>query len=275
MSEVPEKDMARISIVMPSFNQAAYLEEAIQSVLGQEYANTELIVIDGGSSDGSVDILHRYSKHITHWESAPDNGQSDALNKGLSRITGDIVGWLNSDDTYTAGTFQAAARVFQDESVEIAMSSHFGLMDAQGRVFANKENLYTNHKTLIRFWATNGMTINQPCVFFRRRVLDGMNPPLDTGLHYAMDYDLWLRLTLRNDIKVVAGQWANYRFHDASKSGRSFDTFFPEWYAVSRRYWGSRLLPGWWFKWIGRVYFHYPRRYVLGLIRRLKSPTHV
>jgi glycosyltransferase involved in cell wall biosynthesis len=256
---------------MPSFNQAAYLEEAIRSILDQDYPNTELIVMDGGSTDGSSDILQRYSDRIALWQSSADGGQSEALNKGFRHITGDIVGWLNSDDTYTPGTFNQVARLFGNESVAIAMSSRFGLMDAGGSVFWHKENTYADHQTLVRFWATNGMTINQPCVFFRRELLYGMDPVFDSSLHYAMDYDLWLRLTRHANIEVVEGHWANYRFHDTSKSGTGFGKFYREWYAVSQRYWGATGSRAWWVNCVHHAYYHYPRRIVLGIGRRLRE----
>ena len=260
---------------MPSLNQAAYLEQAIQSVLTQDYPNMELIVMDGGSTDGSIDILRRYSRDIAHWESAPDTGQSEALNKAFRHATGDIVGWLNSDDVYTPGTFRAVAKALRNAGAGIAMSRWFGFMDGTGIVFDYKENAYTDHTTLVRFWATKGMTINQPCVFFLRRLVQGMDPVFDPSLHYAMDYDLWLRLTLHGDIDVVEGHWANYRFHDSSKSGVGFDKFFPEWHAVSRRYWGERHSRTWWINCLHHYYYHYPRKRVQDAARRLRRFLHV
>jgi glycosyltransferase involved in cell wall biosynthesis len=262
MSEFINQGTPRISIVMPSFNQAAYLEAAICSVLDQDYPDIELIVVDGGSTDGSTDILERYSDRIAYWKSAPDGGQSDALNMGFGLITGDIVGWLNSDDTYNPGAFGKVARVFEDPGVAIAMSSRFGFMDAEGAVYDYKENSYTDHKTLVRYWTTGGMTINQPCVFFRRHLLKGLDPVCDEDLHYAMDYDLWLRLTRESGIQVVEGHWANYRFHDTSKSGAGFDQFLGEWYTVSRSHWIDQ---GFWACWGHALHYfcyHYPMRVV-------------
>lgn len=151
------------------------------------------------------------------------------------------------------------------------MCSRFGLMDAGGNVFDYRENTYRDQRTLVRFWATNGMTVNQPSVFFRRQLLAGMDPVFDCGLHFAMDYDLWLRLTDRHDIKVVEGHWANYRFHDTSKSGTGFGKFYREWYAVSQRHWGERSNLAWWANWLHHKYHHYPKRIVLGVARRLRG----
>ena len=246
------KQLPTISIVTPSFNQSLYIEKSIQSVLSQEYPNLEYIIIDGGSKDGSVDIISRYKEYITYWVSEPDKGQSDALNKGFARATGDIIGWLNSDDTYQPGTLREVAATFKDVSIHIAMSEYFGFMKDSGEIYDFKKNEYINHNTLIRYWKTNGMTINQPCVFFRREMIKNMHPVLDVTLNYAMDYDLWLRLSAVKPFHVVPGRWANYRFHDESKSGKGFNNFYPEWRSVSRRYWGKRYSIGWlrhWLSW--------------------------
>jgi glycosyltransferase involved in cell wall biosynthesis len=254
----------KISIVMPSFNQAGFLPKAIDSVLSQDYSNIELVVLDGGSTDGSLEILEQYGEKLAFWCSEPDKGQSDALNKGLQRITGDIVGWLNSDDTYQPGTFAEVATALKLNS--IAMCKTFGFMDSEGKVFGYKDNSFVDHQTLIQYWKTNGMTINQPCVFMRREVLDGLNPVLDPTLHYAMDYDLWLRLSLNHPIRVVEGYWANYRFHDSSKSGLSFDAFFPEWLEVSQRFWG-RPWGKQWLKLKSSYLFH---NYVLRAVNKAR-----
>ena len=235
----------KISIITPSYNQARYLEQSIQSVLSQKYPYLEYMIIDGGSKDGSVDIISKYASSITWWVSEPDQGQSDALNKGLSLATGDIIGWLNSDDTYQPGTFHEVAEIFKQDDIHIAMSQSFGLMDSYGKIYRTKRNEYRGHQGLIEFWKTNGMTINQPCVFFRRELLKNMRPVLDVSLNYAMDYDLWLRLSSLEPFHVVPGHWANYRFHDGSKSGTGFAKFYPEWYAVSKRYWGRRYSMEW------------------------------
>ena len=154
------------------------------------------------------------------------------------------------------------------------MCNRFGLMGADGSVFDYKDNSYKNHKTLIRYWSTGGMTINQPSVFFRKEIIDKYKPVMDTSLHYAMDYDLWLRITTDHQIHVIDGHWANYRFHDTSKSGLGFQDFLPEWYSVSQRYWGEKWSFGWWVNWAHRQVVHNSIRVYRGVPKRIKSMMH-
>lgn len=266
------KQLPKISIVTPSFNQSVYLEQSIQSVLSQGYPNLEYIVIDGGSTDGSTDIIRKYNDRITFWISAPDQGQSDALNQGFSRTTGDIIGWLNSDDTYQPGTFTEVANIFTRNDMDIIMSEYFGLMDESGKIFSLKKNEYIDHDTLIRFWKTNGMTVNQPSVFFRRELISNMHPVFDVSLCYAMDYDLWLRLSRDRPFHVVPGHWANYRLHQDSKSGTGFDKFVPEWLVVSRRFWGRPFSMGWYAHWLGWHFYNQLRKLVK-LIKKTLFPA--
>lgn len=233
----------KISIITVSYNQGEFLAAAIDSVLDQNYPNLEYIVIDGGSTDGSVETIQSYDDRIDFWISEPDEGQSQALNKGFARATGEIIGWLNSDDTYTPGTFHAVASVFSDPEVQIAMSEEFAFIQRDGIAYSSLTNSFVDHDHLVRFWTSGGMTINQPCVFFRRSLFEKVGGQLDETLDLAMDYDLWLRLTRHAPIKIVPGIWANYRMHNESKSGRGFHHFLPEWKKVSRRYWGKWYIP--------------------------------
>lgn len=244
---VPEDyNWPRISIVTPSYNQCLYLEEALRSVYLQNYPNMEHIVIDGGSTDASIEIIETYRDYMDYWVSESDCGQSDALNKGLERVSGDVIGWLNSDDTYEPGTFYEVAMAFNNPDVDIVMCDRFGFMDSDSVIYKYKENSYQNHEKLVRYWETGGMTIHQPCVFFRHSVLKKAGKYLDNTLHYVMDYDLWLRLSMISPVHVVPGHWANYRIHATSKSGKGFNKFKPEWRKVSKRYWGARWSRSWW-----------------------------
>ena len=228
-----------ISIVIPSYNQGTFLKQTLQSLLSQNYPSLQLIVIDGNSSDKSKAILQEHDAALDYWISEPDKGQSDALNKGFARARGKIYGWLNSDDTLQPDSLFQVAAAFADTREQMVMASHYRLIDQDGHFCQRKENRWQGRKDLIRYWRHSGMTINQPSVFFRASLFKQVNALFDTTLEYGMDYDLWLQLSKQADIRIIAGCWANYRLHGASKTGQGFARFIPEWNRISRRYQGS------------------------------------
>ncbi|WP_373499485.1 glycosyltransferase [Desulfococcus sp.] len=185
----------RISIITPSYNQAGFLVQAIESVLDQGYPNLEYMIMDGGSTDGSIEIIQRYEKHLAFWESAPDNGQSHAVNKGFRRATGELVAWMNSDDYYLPGAFEAVAEKHRELSADGKLPGFFfgtGIrVDREGGLIGN----FWPHKPVFDVAAlVYGFDyILQPTVFIRRDPLFSVGL-LDEGLKYCMDYDLWIRL---------------------------------------------------------------------------------
>jgi glycosyltransferase involved in cell wall biosynthesis len=190
----------RFSIVMPAFNQARFIERSLLSVINQCYSGTELIVVDGGSQDGTPAILKKYADAIDHSISEPDRGQSDALNKGFARATGQIYGWLNSDDLYCPGAFEHVAQVFQrDPKVQVVYGDWYtiGLDD---RIQERYLSLACSRNRLI----TEGFFCNAQAMFWRAD-LHAKFGEFDLRLHRTMDYDLMLRLT------TCAGQNAFHR----------------------------------------------------------------
>ncbi|MDL1897252.1 glycosyltransferase, partial [Anaerolineae bacterium CFX7] len=181
-------NLPRVSIVTPSFNQAAFLEETIRSVLTQNYPHIEYIVIDGGSTDGSVDIIRKYENRLAYWVSEQDAGQADAINKGWRRATGEIIAYLNSDDTYEPGAVRAAVEYLAQHPETAMVYGHCYQVNEHGERVGTLRAIPVNIHTLLLHNA-----IMQPTAFIRRRVLDhtGM---LDVELGHAMDYDLWLRI---------------------------------------------------------------------------------
>jgi glycosyltransferase involved in cell wall biosynthesis len=180
----------KLSIITPSYNQGRYIERTIQSVLSQEIADLEYWVLDGGSQDDTVSILEHYSKQL-QYHSAKDAGQADAVNKGLRLATGDIIGWLNSDDIYYPNAFKKIMDYFASHpDVDVVYGDAYHI-DQNDRVI----ELYpTEAWDLQRFKKT--CFISQPSVFFRRRILQ-KHGYLNDSLHFCLDYEYWLRLALQ------------------------------------------------------------------------------
>jgi glycosyltransferase involved in cell wall biosynthesis len=178
------------SIVMPSYNQGALIERSLLSVLNQDYPNLELIVMDGGSKDGTRAVLERYDADITRWVSEPDGGQSAALNKGFRHATGAYVGWLNSDDIYLPGALSFAAEVFERSPEVQVVYGDWYTLDLDNRIRARYFSLPFSRAQLI----TEGFFCNAQAMFWRRG-LHRRFGEFDARLHYTMDYDLMLRLT--------------------------------------------------------------------------------
>jgi glycosyltransferase involved in cell wall biosynthesis len=172
---------------MPSYNQGRFIRQAIDSVLGQEYPPKQLIVMDGGSSDETVSILRGYGDRLT-FVSQRDGGQSDALNQGFARAQGELLGWLNSDDVYMPGAFEAAAQAFQQRPDVGFVYGRGWDIDELGRVIGDSGAQPFNLWKLLH----HRNFLHQPSCFFRRSLLEAVGP-VRTDLHYAMDYELWMR----------------------------------------------------------------------------------
>ncbi|MBA4313197.1 MAG: glycosyltransferase [Chlorobiaceae bacterium] len=227
-----------ISIVTPSFNQGKFIEANIQSVLRQNIPNVEHIIIDGGSTDQTIEILKRYT-HLK-WISEKDSGQTEALNKGFRMATGNIIGWLNSDDTYCPSVFQLVAEYFKNPEVNVLCGDGFEI-DEVGKITHPLSSANSNPETLIRYWKWKYEFV-QPAFFFRRNVFEEIGY-LDEKLYYAMDYDFFIRLGLRYPFKYISEPLANLRMYPESKSGRNANKLIPgyirEMQKVSMRYWGN------------------------------------
>jgi glycosyltransferase involved in cell wall biosynthesis len=205
-------DLPSISVVVPSFNQASYLPQALDSILLQEYPRLEVIVMDGGSTDGSVEILKAYSDRLTHWRSAPDRGQSDAINRGFALATGEIVAWLNSDDLYLAGCLERAARALRRSPAAGMVYGDGVMVDSAGGVLDHHRYRPLSALDLLCF-----EVILQPTVFMRRHALEAVGG-LDEDYNLIMDHDLWVRLASRFPIEHVAEEWAVERTHPEAKT---------------------------------------------------------
>ena len=205
--------------MIPSYNQAAFIERSLLSVFNQGYANTELIVIDGGSSDGTVAILDQYKEYISVVVKEPDRGQSDALNKGFSLATGEIVGWLNSDDLYCPGTLRHVARLFASRPDISVVYGDWYTIDREDMILREYFALPYSRLQLI----TEGFLGSPQAMFWRRRLHECFGE-FDLRFHYTMDYDFMLRLarlTDKRDYLRTNRPLACFRVHEGQKTGSS------------------------------------------------------
>jgi glycosyltransferase involved in cell wall biosynthesis len=232
---MPDHDLPLVSIVTPSFNQAPYLEETIRSVLGQDYPRIEYMIVDGGSTDGSVRIIEKYADKLAWWISEVDKGQTDAINKGFGRAKGQILAWINSDDTYQPDAVSAAVKYLQ-ELPEVGMVyADCNFIDEGGHVIGKFGAAQTDYKRLRQGY----VHIPQQTMFFRAELWHALGP-LDPSFYFAMDYDLWVRIASRAEIKYLPGQtWANFRIHTSGKTIAADDRCWPEMLRVHYRDGGS------------------------------------
>jgi len=182
-------DFPKISVVTPSFNQAAYLEKCIKSVLAQNYPNLEYIVMDGGSTDGSVDIIKRYEPYITYWQSQPDAGQAAAIGEGFQRSTGTLLSWINSDDFLCKGALFRVAEAYQKNSSAGLFYGNSFWVDQT----ANLRKFFLACPMTYRQWLYQSSTVFQGSVFFTENAYKNVGG-IDVQLAYAMEYELFLKI---------------------------------------------------------------------------------
>lgn len=206
----------KISIVTPSYNQGDFIEETIRSVLLQRYSNLEYIVMDGGSDDETVEILEKYDPWIDYWVSEPDDGQSDAINKGFERASGDIFAWLNSDDYYAPNAVATMARSFssvEDEVGALVGTGH--KINESGEVVFTPDRSELTHEAFLNWM--DGNEFMQPACFFHRKAWEKCGP-LRTDLRYPMDVDLWLKISDRYRFQRISQAIAYAYKHTGAKT---------------------------------------------------------
>lgn len=227
------RELPLISVVTPSLNQGAYIEENIKSVRGQNYPHFEHIIIDGGSTDGTIDILKKYDHLI--WVSEKDKGQTEAINKGFKRANGEIIGWLNSDDCYEPDAFFTIVRELNKAGGKYIVFGDCNLIDKKGDRIGYCKGRLPHPNNFIKYWEKN-YTIPQPAVFFYKDILHKIGY-LDENLHYVMDYDFWLRISKHYQLHYIKEPIAKMRIHDRAKSSLSYEVFEREWFKILRKYW--------------------------------------
>lgn len=209
----------KISIVTPSYNQGQFLEQTMRSVFDQNYPNLEYIVIDGGSSDESASIIKKYENRLIYWQSKPDKGQTDAINIGLEHCTGDIVGWLNSDDIYLPGALHKVAAAFQDASVDVVHGGRV-MIDEKGRTIGWNPAIPFDPQSY-------GFTVCSETTFWRAE-LGARVGKLNTDLVFAMDLEFFSRLYQQGKFLTLTDYIGGFRCHADSKTSTLQETCMME-----------------------------------------------
>jgi len=214
-------DLPRITIVTPSYNQGQYLDMTIHSVLDQDYPNLEYIIVDGGSTDDSVDIIRRYQERLAWWVSEKDNGQSHAINKGFARATGELHAYINSDDTLRPNSLMTAAEAFRKGHEWITGWAVY--LDSQGEWPQAPMSHWTNPDWIL------SNPICQQSTYWSARLTKELGP-FREDMHYAFDYEFWLRIWFIARIKplMLHQCLGGFRLHDTSKTVSQAKAFGPE-----------------------------------------------
>jgi len=229
-----------ISVVMPSFNQGQFIREALDSILAQKYPNLEVIVMDGQSTDATVEILKSYGDKI-NWVSEKDKSQSDAINKGLRKARGEIIAWLNSDDVYFENTFLTIGRYFAEHPDVTWLYGRAVILDRDSEEIRGWVTRYKNF--FLERYSYDGLiaqnTISQMAVFFRRKIVDEIGY-IDESLQFAMDYDYWLRIGRKYRPSYIPQYFGKFRLHNASKTISDSKLSFDSDFSTARKYAGKK-----------------------------------
>jgi glycosyltransferase involved in cell wall biosynthesis len=245
-----------VSIVTPSRNQAAFLEATMQSVLGQDYPEIEYLIIDGASTDGSLEIIKKHQKQLAYWVSEPDLGQTDAINKGFAHARGEIFAWLNSDDMVLPGTISRAASYLVNHPEIGMVYGDADFIDESGRVIGRFPARQTDYRRLKHGY----VHIPQQSAFFRASLWHQVGP-LDPSFYFAMDYDLWVRIARIARIDYIPEVWSCFRLHQDAKTIAADDRCWPEMMRIHWRDGGSLFSP---------IVFKYLARGVLAPLIRFR-----
>jgi glycosyltransferase involved in cell wall biosynthesis len=221
----------KISIVTPSYNQAEFLERTILSVLNQNYPNLEYIIIDGGSTDGSIEIIKKYEKYLAYWVSENDKGQTDAINRGFSKSTGEILAYINSDDTYIPGAFSKIGNVFNKNPRIDLVFGNINYVDSHDNLVGECRFTKLDFSTLIY----EGGNLHQTGTFWTKEILEkvgGFNP----RYRFCIDFDFFCRVAEIGSLKHIREYVANFRYHENTKSSTIADIGRIEHKEIAKRY---------------------------------------
>jgi glycosyltransferase involved in cell wall biosynthesis len=227
----------KVSVIIPTFNQARYVKKSIDSVLSQSYKNIECIVIDGGSTDDTIKILKSYADKII-WKSEKDKGISDAVNKGFRKATGEVITFIGGDDYYVKGAIAEVVKRFKDSSDVEWITGDYIITNENGKRIKPFVSKYKKILRNLPFKKTSLLVANyiiQPATFFKASVVK-RNGAFKTNLKYCMDYDYWLRLNSICSLQVINKPLIYYRIHPSSNRGSQYKELFKEDMKVVRHY---------------------------------------
>jgi hypothetical protein len=230
-------ELPRVSLVTPSYNAEPYLRAAIDSVLGQDYPNIEFLVMDGGSTDGTVELLREYEDRLS-WVSEKDAGQADAIARGFEKTTGSILGWLNADDVLKPGAIRTVVDTFLAHPEVALVYGNADFIDAKGQIIGPCTVVEPHSLNRLLHY---GDYIIQPAAFFSRESYQSVGG-LDKSLNWAMDWDLWIRLDQKFELLYIEKTMASYRWLGSNKTAEGGFDRIEEVEAVARRY-GCKGLP--------------------------------
>ncbi|MFQ5823492.1 MAG: glycosyltransferase family 2 protein [bacterium] len=231
MGALKQKKRPLVSIITPSYNQGCFIEQTIKSVLSQNYKNIEYIVIDGGSTDTTLDILNKYNGQFT-WISEPDRGQADAINKGLKMAKGELLAWLNSDDTYLPGAIKKVVRFMQKHP-------EYKMVYGEGYYISKNSKIINRYPTEpFDYWRLSQTCyICQPTVFFTRDVFENIGY-LDVNLKACLDYDYWIRIGSQFKVAKIDEYLAAFRIHSNNKTITLKKLIYREIFSIVKKYYG-------------------------------------
>ena len=232
----------KITIITPSFNQGKFIKETIDSVLSQNYSNLEYIVMDGGSTDKTVQILKSYGKKI-NWVSNKDEGQADAINKGIKKSKGEIIAYINSDDVMMPNTLLTVANYFIKNRMSMWLTGDYLIINENGKEI---QSFIAEYKRFLRkfpYFNTLAVAnyIIQPSTFWRRSLIDKIGF-FDKSLHYCMDFDYWMRIIKKYPLDVLPDYFSKFRIHSNSKGGMLFIKQFKEEHRLVTEYTDNSII---------------------------------
>jgi len=253
-------DVPKISIITPSYNQGQFLEETILSVLNQNYPNLEYIIMDGGSTDNSVEIIKKYEDRLAYWVSKPDKGQTEAINKGFRRSRGDILSWLNSDDLLLPGALSAVAQCFGKHPEAGFVYGDYQMIDQAGRVLFQR--LVTEYDFGVLVYGRSLMT--QPATFFRNSVIEQIGH-LDERFDFCMDLEFWIRAAVQGIVfQSLRVPLAANRLHGEAKTSTQRYKLIEQHLQIVKKYY--KIRGGLWGFYIANLYNR-----ARGVLRRIKQ----